>query len=123
MSAVLKISKRLAKLAQSKAELLAELDASLTIQAFWPEAFEHGLCSLFVTGSPYSPDKVKITIKRMNTEENEVDRREWKPSEVPEELLARTHIRDALLQITNGRRHTRLKDHNFHSGIYLNQGD
>jgi len=65
----------------------------------------------------------ELDVSRMDTEGNEVDRREWPPSEVPEELLARTHIRDALLQITNGRRLTRLKDHNFHSGIYLNQGD
>jgi len=123
MTAILKASERLLSVAGRKAELLAELDVSLTMQAFWPEAFEHGHCSSFVTGSPYSPDKVKITIKRMDTEGNEVDRREWPPSEVPEELLARTHIRDALLQITNGRRHTRLKDHSFHSGIYLTQGD
>ena len=70
---------------QKRDKLLQELDMSLAIKAFWPEAFLYGSCSSCL--KKVVPEGFKFRIYR-----GDHDHRDWDLNEVPVVLLARPHI-------------------------------
>jgi len=104
---------------EKKAGLLKDLKLSLTIEKFYPEAFKHGTCNIYVTGNPHHKDNVRVRFKRINEYEEVVDEVSYHPKELPEEILSIPNVKSALLSLSNRKRLVPKDDHNFHSGIYL----
>ena len=86
--AALELSDKLQKAHQEKGELLRELDASLAIQALWPEAFDKGKVVGCLSGDARREDLDKLALLLKNAAG---ESKTFKLDEVPYSLR-RIHV-------------------------------
>ena len=61
-----------------------QLDASLTIQMLWPNAFKHGKCTSFLSGNLFKMESMRFVIKDGNG-----GTKEFELTDIPDKLLIR----------------------------------